>query len=104
VAFNRYIMLIGGYPYDAVLRPDGTTAPTYGKPTKHYPEKGYYSDVFVYDTQTESFGTATGLPLNNNGPTTIVENDRIHLLGGETAGAEIEGDLYLVGTIRENKD
>jgi hypothetical protein len=40
----------------------------------------------------------------------IVEGDRIHLLGGETGGCEIEGekfghhpDLYLVGKIREIK-
>jgi hypothetical protein len=48
------------------------------------------------------------LPLNNNGPMTVVAGDRIHLIGGETGGATIDSepfghhpDLYLIGIIRE---
>ncbi len=51
-----------------MMNPDGTTREPYGKATKHYPEKDYYSDVFVYDTKTKTFGTASPLPLNNNLP------------------------------------
>jgi N-acetylneuraminate epimerase len=110
VAFDRYILLIGGAQYNHVLGTNGSLLPTYGKTTKHYPDNVYYSDVFVYDAQTGLFGTATPLPLNNNGATTVVDGDRIHLLGGETGGCEIEGrhfghhpDLYLTGTIEEIK-
>ena len=74
---------------------------------KHYPEKPYYSDVFVYDTRTETFGTASPLPLNNNLPMAVLERNRLHLIGGETAGAVIGGehfghhpDLYLIGEIK----
>lgn len=103
---DRYIMLVGGAQYGNVLGPDGQVRKAYGKPTKHYPEKDYFSDVFVFDTRTNRFGTATPLPLNNNLPMTLVEGNRIHLVGGETAGSVFDGehyghhpDLYLVGTI-----
>jgi hypothetical protein len=109
VAFDRYLILVGGYQYDGVLGIDGSLKPLYGKPSKHYAEKGYYSDVFVYDIRTGLFGTATPLPLNNNGVTTVVQGNRIHLMGGETNGCEIEGEkfghhpnLYLIGTIKES--
>lgn len=105
---NRYILLVGGYQYKYVLNPDGTARQPYGKPFKTYPDKDYYSDVFVYDTKTNTFGTATPLPLNNNLPMTVVAGDRIHLIGGEIRYAVIEGehfghhpDLYLMGTIRK---
>jgi N-acetylneuraminic acid mutarotase len=109
VAFDRYIVLVGGYQYDGVLGIDGSLKPLYGKASKHYAGNAYYSDVFVYDTRTALFGTATSLPLNNNGVTTVVRGNCIHLMGGETGGCEIEGEkfghhpnLYLTGTIREN--
>lgn len=104
---NRYILLIGGYQYDRVLASDGSTRPAYGHPTKHYSDRGYFSDVFVYDTQTDRFGTATPLPLNNNLPMAVLEGDRLHLIGGETDGSSIQGepfghhpDLYLIGRLR----
>ncbi|HOW73511.1 MAG TPA: hypothetical protein PKY77_23160 [Phycisphaerae bacterium] len=103
---GRWIILVGGYQYPRIENPDGTVRPPYGKPTRHYPDKAYFSDVFVYDVQTGLFGTADPLPLNNNTPMTIVRSDRIYLAGGETGGAVIDGeafghhpDLYLVGTI-----
>ena len=104
---NRYVMLVGGAQYDNVIGPDGSVTSPYGTVKKYYPENAYNSDVFVYDTQTNTFGTATGLPLNNNLPMTVVEGNRIHLIGGETGGCTIEGELYghhpelyLVGTIQ----
>lgn len=103
---NRYILLIGGYQYKHVLDPDGGIRPPYGKTSKHYPNNPYNSDIFVFDTQTNTFGTATSLPLNSNLSMTVVRGDEVHLLGGETGGAEIEGerfghhpDLYLIGHI-----
>lgn len=104
---DRYLLLVGGYQYRRVLNPDGTSRPAYGTVTKHYPDKDYCSDVLVFDTKSQAFGTATPLPLNNNLPMTVVAGDRVHLIGGETGGAVIDGeafghhpDLYLVGTIR----
>ncbi len=107
---DRYILLIGGYQYPRILDPKGASRPAYGKVTKHYANKDYCSDVFVFDAQTQTFGTATPLPLNNNLPMTVVAGDRLHLIGGETAGSVIEAeefghhpDLYLVGTIKEGQ-
>jgi hypothetical protein len=47
------------------------------------------------------------LPLNDCRPLIVAAGDRVHLIGGETFGAVVEGepfahhpDLYLVGTIR----
>ena len=103
---DRYILLVGGYQYGCVLNPDGTTRKPYGKPFAYYRGKSYYSDVFVYDTTADLFGTATPLPLNNNLPMTVVLRNQIHLIGGETGGAVFgtehfghHPDLYLVGVI-----
>jgi len=108
IAFDRYIVLVGGYQYAKVLGPDGSLKPPYGAVGKHYPNHEYCSDVFVYDVKRGKFGTGTSLPLNNNLPMTVVESDRIHLIGGETGGATLDGepfghhpDLCLVGTILE---
>jgi N-acetylneuraminate epimerase len=108
VAFQRYLVLVGGYQYESMMGIDGQLRRSYGKAIRHYAGHEYYSDMFVYDTQTNSFGVATPLPLNNNGPMTVVEGDRIHLIGGETGGCEMEGekfghhpDLYLIGKLRE---
>ncbi len=101
---DRYIILIGGCQYPLVMRLDGTTTPAYGETTRHYPDNPYFSDVFVYDVQEQAFGRATPLPLNNNLPMAVVSGDTLHLIGGETGGAQIEGEafghhpeLYLVG-------
>ncbi len=107
VVFDRYLVLIGGCQYGRVIGPDGAVKPVYGKPFRHYPDRDCFSDVFVYDTKRDRFGTATPLPLNDCRPLIVTAGDHIHLLGGETFGAVIEGepfahhpDLYLVGTIR----
>ena len=92
---NRYIILVGGYQYGKIANPDGTARGKYGKPFKHYPDKEYYSDVFVYDTRTGLFGRADPLPLNNNCPFTLVRGDKIYLIGGEIGNAIIKGKAYL---------
>lgn len=103
---NRYLVLVGGYQYAKVTNPDGSAAEPYGKPFKHYGDRAYYSDVFVYDTMEGTFGSADPLPLNNNMPMTVVDGSRIFLIGGETDGAVIDGecfgphpDLCLIGRI-----
>ena len=103
---ERYILLIGGYQYGAILRPDGSVAAPYGTPTRHYAENAMCSDVFVFDTAGDRFGRATPLPLNNNLPMAVISGDGVHLVGGEIGQATLDGesfghhpDLYLVGTI-----
>jgi hypothetical protein len=103
---DRYILLVGGAQYGRILGPDGSVRPAYGRTTRHYKDNPYFSDIFVYDTRTGTFGSADPLPLNNNLPMAVVEGDRIHLVGGETGGCTIDGevfghhpDLYLVGRI-----
>lgn len=105
---DRYLLLIGGYQYQQVANPDGTLREKYGHASRINIEGDYYNDVFVYDTQTGLFGTADKLPLNNNGPLTVVRGDKIYLIGGEVGVAVVEGELYghhpdllLIGTIRE---
>jgi len=104
---DRYILLVGGYQYGKVLAPDGSVRPVYGKVTKYDPKNDYNSDLLVFDTQTGRFGTADPLPLCNNLPMAVVAEDTLHLIGGETGGAAVEGelfghhpDLYLTGRIR----
>ena len=67
---------------------------------------GLHNDVFVYDTQTDLFGTADPLPIDNNLPMSVVDGEQIYLLGGETGGGSIgdryfghHPDLFLVGSI-----
>jgi hypothetical protein len=105
---GRYILLVGGYAYGAVLKPDGSVAESYGGVTRHYANNAMCSDVFVFDAQAGIFGRATPLPLNNNLPMAVIEGNRLHLVGGEIGEATIDGehfghhpDLYLVGTISE---
>lgn len=102
---DRYILLVGGAQYPKVCNPDGTLRDKYGKASRYKDQGDYFNDVFVYDTKTETFGTATKLPLNNNLPMTVVRGDHIYLIGGETGGCTIEGeafghhpDLLLIGT------
>lgn len=107
---DRYILLIGGYQYARIENTDGSLREPYGVPHKHYKDKDYFSDVWVYDTYTGLFGTASLLPLNNNMPLAVLDGSRLYLIGGETGGSVIEGenfghhpDLFLVGSIEETK-
>ena len=91
---NRYVLLGGGCQYSDVLAPDGSIQPVYGTTTKHDPGYDYDSDLWVYDTQTNTFGTATPLPLNNNLPMTVVNGNQIYMIGGENRRCEaVFGDL-----------
>lgn len=91
---DRYIVLIGGYQYSMIENPDGSIRKPYGNPYKFYKDKSYFSDVLVYDTQRNSFGCASNLPLNNNLPMAVLRGDQLFLIGGETGGATIEGEYY----------
>lgn len=103
---NRYIILPGGYQYGHVLNPDGTLRQPYGQVHSANPNSGLCNDVFVYDVQSGLFGTADSLPIDNNLPMTVVRDDTIYLLGGETGGGIVDGqyyghhpDLLLIGKI-----
>jgi N-acetylneuraminic acid mutarotase len=112
VAFqNRYILLIAGAQYPKVANPDGTIRDKYGVPSQFQDKGSYFNDVFVYDVQSNLFGTADKLPLNNNATMTVVCGDKVYMLGGETGGAVVEGELFghhpdlcLIGTIREKAE
>jgi N-acetylneuraminic acid mutarotase len=94
VVADRYVLLVGGFPYAEVANPDGTFRPPYGHPHKFADQGEYYNDVFVYDTKTDLFGTADPLPINNAGPMTVVHGNEIFLVGGETDAREIDGEYY----------
>lgn len=91
---ERYLLLVGGYQYPKAMDPDGTAREPYGRPFRHYVDRPYYSDVFVYDVAEGEFGAADPLPLNNNMPMAVVDGDRLFLLGGEIDGAVVEGECY----------
>lgn len=91
---DRYILLGGGFQYSKVANPDGTYREPYGMPHRFQDKGDYYNDMFVYDTQTDTFGRATSLPLNNNLSMMVVHGDEVYLLGGETGGAVVEGEFY----------
>src|SRR5262249_28756220 len=100
---DRYIVMIGGYQYGKVMNPDGSVPPVYGKPSRRYANNAMCSDVFVFDTRTQTFGRATPLPLNNNLPMAVLYGDKLHLIGGEIGAAMLDGehfghhpDLYLI--------
>ncbi len=108
---NRYILLPGGYQYSHVLNPDGTIRDPYGEVHSANPKSGLCNDVFVYDIETGLFGTADRMPIDNNLPMTVVRDDRIYLIGGETGGGVVQGhyyghhpDLLLIGEIEEVDD
>eukprot|EP00039_Didymoeca_costata_P022906 m.347553 g.347553 ORF g.347553 m.347553 type:complete len:465 (-) comp33266_c0_seq1:120-1514(-) len=69
----------------------------------------YNNDVFVYDTQENTFGRATGssvhdiglilpgcgaFPINNNLPQTNILGDKIFAIGGECNDIIINGETY----------
>ncbi|MEZ6050843.1 MAG: kelch repeat-containing protein [Planctomycetaceae bacterium] len=103
---NRYILLPGGYQYGHVLNPDGSLRQPYGQVHSAIEKSGLCNDVFVYDTRSGLFGTADRLPIDNNLPMTVIRDDTIYLIGGETGGGVIQGhyyghhpDLLLIGQI-----
>jgi hypothetical protein len=91
---NRYILLPGGHQYEYVLSPDGSVKKKYGLASRANPNSGLHNDVFVYDTQTNLFGTADRLPIDNNLPMAVVHADELFLIGGETGGGFVENEYY----------
>jgi hypothetical protein len=91
---NRYLILGGGYQYNCVANPDGTSRPPYGVAHRFQDKGDYHCDMFVYDTVSGLFGRATPMPLNNNLSMMLVHGDTLYMIGGETGGAVIEGVFY----------
>ncbi len=116
---NRYIILVGGYQYGTAWNNRVKIKP-YGKASHSgQTNTDYYSDIFVYDTATDTFGKAEDLPLNNNLPMAVVQSDEIFLIGGETGVARLTDtingvkctpdsgeeyahrpDLFMIGSIK----
>lgn len=104
---DRYILPGGGYQYSKVVNPAGTTRELYGTPHRLQDKGDYFSDMFVYDTETGLFGREDLMPLNNNLPMMFVRGVEVLMIAGETGGAIIEGvfyghhpELFLRGRIR----
>jgi len=103
---GRYILLVGGVPTTPIMNPDGSSRPLYGRPYRSVWGRTMFSDVYVYDTVTQSFGRANPMPVCNNMPIAVLHGKSLYLLGGETEGVELNGvhyghhtDLLLVGDI-----
>jgi hypothetical protein len=77
-----------------VANPDGTVRPVYGQPSNLNKGSGLFNDVFVYDIEGNTFGTADKMPIDNAAPMSVVRGDKIYLLGGETGGGVVEGEYY----------
>ncbi|HQO34022.1 MAG TPA: hypothetical protein PLG59_05145 [bacterium] len=100
---NRYVLLPCGYPYDTVMKPDGAIVPKYGNPSsvkptweKHprFKDTHYFNHCFVYDTQTDLYGTATALPFDDVATITIILGDTAYMFPGETAGFRWDGEYF----------
>lgn len=103
---DRFIVLPGGHQYGHVANPDGSVRDPYGRASRRREASGLHNDVFVYDTVSNQFGTGDPLPIDNNLPMSVIRQDRLYLIGGETGGGEIDGkyyghhpDLLLIGTL-----
>lgn len=93
---DRYLVLVGGYPYGCIEAPGGVVEfKQVGEPYSVFPPFGIYSDVWLYDTQKDSFQRTTPLPLTNNLPSLVVEGNTLHMVGGETGGAGDLGRVFL---------
>ena len=101
---DRYLLLPTGYPHATVLDPDGGVRPRYGRPSRidrsawkqHPGLEGttYENHVWVYDTRTDLYGTATPLPFDDHGPATHVVGDTAWLFPGETGGFWWRGEYF----------
>jgi N-acetylneuraminic acid mutarotase len=117
VLAGRYILLPCGYQYDTIMKVDGTIAPKYGEPSTvartwenhpRFQDTHYFNHFYVYDTRSNSFGTATPLPFDDVATITVVIDDTAYMFPGETAGFVWNGEYYghhpefvLKGTIKE---
>ncbi len=100
---NRYVLLPASYQYGVIANPDGSERPAYGTPRKltrtwenhpSFATTHYYNHHFVYDIETDSFGTATSLPFDDVASITVVHGDKAYLFPGETAGFYWEGEYF----------
>ncbi|MFH1738072.1 MAG: hypothetical protein ABIH23_03625 [bacterium] len=100
---NRYILLPCGYQYDTLMKPNGAVVPKYGTPTsikptwKKHPQfenTHYFNHCFVYDTQTDLYGTATALPFDDVASITVILGDTVYMFPGETAGFNWNGEYF----------
>ncbi|MCC6798434.1 MAG: hypothetical protein IT366_25190 [Candidatus Hydrogenedentes bacterium] len=100
---SRYVLLPCGYQYDRIKRPDGSLADRYGTPSKvvrtwkSHPKlenTAYFNHCYVYDTETDSFGTATPLPFDDVASITVVLGDTVYMFPGETGGFVWEGEYF----------
>jgi hypothetical protein len=106
---GRYVLLPCGYAFETVLDSDGTIRPRYGRPSQvdragwfmhptiaasRMRSQGYYNHVWVYDTQTNLYGTATNLPYDDHVPPTYVIGDTVYMFADETSGFYWEGTYY----------
>lgn len=100
---DRYLLLPAGYQYGVVLRPDGSEQPAYGTPesitrtwTSHpgFETTHYFNHCYVYDTRTDTFGTATSLPFDDVASITVVRGDTAYLFPGETGGFYWNGEYF----------
>jgi len=101
---DRYILLATGYPHGTILNPDGSIRPRYGEPSRidrsNWPEDGglkgliYENHVWVYDTKTNLYGTATYLPFDDHGQSVQIIGDTMYMFPGETGGFWWEGEYF----------
>ncbi len=100
---DRYVVLPCGYQYEGYVKPDGETAAKYGKPTTiertweshpRFRNTHYFNHCYVYDLKTNLYGRATSLPFDDVASITLIREDTVYILPGETAGFEWEGRYY----------
>ena len=100
---NRYLLLATGYMSKIVRNPDGSTRPGYGKGSrvkvtwKQHPNLNgarFYNHLWVYDTKTNLYGTATNLPYEDQVPPTYIIGDTVYMFADETGGFVFDGEYF----------
>lgn len=118
---DRYMIIATGNRREKYMDTEMFLRPSYGKVStvnrdqwKRHPRisdhVSYVNQIWVYDTQTNLFGTATKLPFDDNGSPSFVIGNEYYLFPGETAGFYWEGEYFghhpefvLKGMIKELK-
>ena len=91
--------------FRAVRNPDGTNRPGYGKASQvnmwwqQHPNPGlngarFHNSVWIYDTRTNLYGTATNLPHDDMVPSIYIIGDIMYLFPSETGGFMWEGEYF----------
>ena len=100
---NRYLLLATGYMSKTVRNIDGSTRPGYGKGSranvtwKQHPNLNgarFYNHLWVYDTKTNLYGTATKLPYEDQVPPTYIIGDSVYMFADETGGFMFDGEYF----------